>query len=1084
MVVDANANHQGGGSSNATACANLQLLAEGPLNVGGLNVQADALNEGSGKASASAHANGQGTNVTVGNAIVKSVATADGVALSNATLLLNDGSFVLVTGSINVEADLAGSGFGPIGANALASLTGNTITVDGRIRVVANTKGSHASTSVFANAQLLVNSKHNVHFESTVDVEAHVNGSDAPLFNAHPIVHFNASNVVVDNTLTVLASANGASGTSVKAIPVLDFTTVPNILFNGIDLEAIAHGNGMALVLASADLTYTGPGSNFHDRGQTKLHAKASGTGVHEIHALANLTIDVASDIAFDGGIDVEATANGNGAHSVLASAFATLTANNMLTFGNDVTVQADATGTDATKITAQAIALLTGDKGIDVTSGNVAVRANVTASNSVSFGTAAAVASLDAVSRNGGEHFAGDVDVTVNVVYETSSLRYSSIDFPPFFFDPHFAVGNVIALANAVMQASNGDIGVGGDIDVEAKLRSNARNLGEVTVPDFGLGDIYFEQTAAAFLNVEDHKGDITLHGVTDKATANLDGNGIAAGEGTVVIAGAIALANIEAPSGSVSIDGPLDVEAQMTARNEGFHTLSEITAVGALAVLNVQARDQIQTKSVTVNAYASASSFFVEAAFGIADAIAIANFSAGNSVKIDGDVDVQANYNGFFGTNELALAIFHVDAHSNFASVNGNLNVRASVNMHNSENHDGGFACHELALTLAGIQAGSGASITGNVVVAANAQGEHVFELAIASANLTVDASHIVIDGGVDVEAQADASDGRECVCPRQCFARWPERASRSMAMSRLPPRRSAARMAAAMSQARPSSTRPRPPAVLSTSAAISACWPMWSTTAMGTGIAFPRRVSKSAPIPGFTSAAPSRRRPTCSIARERAKSGERQVRAVRPLSRGAAAWPRPRSTSMKITRSGITLGGLSVKASADVVNPDFGGALGRHRPRQCRRQCPSGVQYGSVTITGDVIGSAFAHDAGKGGAQALTLIDLEPGAYTGWRQQRQPAYRRQCGDECAGRWPGPMPRATSLAVAVLNADADRGRCGIDGNIPIRANAQNLRSESSLRSRDAAAAYANAHLEATSGVSVGGGIAVLASI
>ncbi len=65
--------------------------------------------------------------------------------------------------------------------------------------------------------------------------------------------------------------------------------------------------------------------------------------------------------------------------------------------------------------------------------------------------------------------------------------------------------------------------------------------------------------------------------------------------------------------------------------------------------------------------------------------------------------------------------------------------------------------------------------------------------------------------------------------------------------------------------------------------------------------------------------------------------------------------------------------------------------------------------------------------------------------------------------------------------LAVAVLNADADRGGVRIDGNIFIRANAQNLGSSDF---HGGAAAYANAHLEGTSGVSVGGGIAVLASI
>jgi len=176
-----------------------------------------------------------------------------------------------------------------------------------------------------------------------------------------------------------------------------------------------------------------------------------------------------------------------------------------------------------------------------------------------------------------------------------------------------------------------------------------------------------------------------------------------------------------------------------------------------------------------------------------------------------------------------------------------------------------------------------------------------------------------------------------------------------------------------------------------------------------------------------------------------------------------------------------AGISLGGLSVTANANVLNPDFAFFSSGNGNASALASANVISNEGPVNIAGNVIGSAHAHDAGWGGAQARTLIDLEPAASA-------LATGSGIGLHIGGNVAmnaladaGTHAEGNVLAIAVLNADADLGGVRIDGNIQIRANAQDL---SSVPSHGSAAAYANGHLEGASGVSVGGGIAVLASI
>ena len=663
-LVEAIASLLGTGSSGALALANLQLNAHNAVIVGGLNVQAHAISEGTGSANATARANVLGSNVTIGNAIVKAVASANGVAVSNATLLVTDGSFIHMTGSVNVEADLVGSGFSPIGADALASFDGNTIQFDGPVRVVSKTTGSHAGTgSVFANTLLNVHATHKVTFGNSIDVEALVNGSDAHTINAHPVVQITASSLEVDNNLKVLANANGASANSVIAAPVLNLTNVPQVVTNGIELDAFAHGHGVKLVEANAKLVDSSH-TNFNDLGLTKVFAKASGSSDGLIQADATLQVNVPNNASFGGGIDVVASAIGlatsshHGAASIVANAIANIQANNHLTFGNDVTVTALASGNTATKVTAQALGLLRGINGVNLTTGNIDVWATANAGNRVSFGTGAAVASLDIFAENGGVHLGGDVDVTANVSYQPNSSAT---------FDGVIA-GNAFALANASVIANNGDVTVDGNIDVNAMLLDKAAYFGSFfSVTGFGQpGDMFLPQTAAALLDIHAKNGDVTLHGVTVTANDQINGSqhNLALTDSNI-FAGAIALASIGANSGNVDM-GALDVEAVMNAPSAnglGF----KFGVVGALAAVNVHAGSNISAGSVTVEALANVGgiqTFSVCGPLGIGDAVAIANFSAGSSVNIDGNVTVEASYNGIFAQHGIVIAALNVNA------------------------------------------------------------------------------------------------------------------------------------------------------------------------------------------------------------------------------------------------------------------------------------------------------------------------------------------------------------------------------------------------------------------------------------
>ncbi len=759
--VLANATGDNGGPVNAIA--NLTASGATDVTLGGINVQADADNLASGDVIAIAFANVFGSQVTVGNTIVKSMASGhDGIAISNATLLVNDASFILMTGSINVEADLVAINptMANYGAQALASLTGNSIEVDGPTRVVAKTTGS-AGSSILANALLNVNALTTIHFENTIDVVASVDGRNALHVNANPVAQFNGTSLQVDDTLTVLANAHGSSVNGIFAVPVLNFTNVNQVTFNGIDVNAFAHGNNVDTIEASALLVYNSH-NNFTDHGQTQVTAVASGSSANHIQADANLFINVNNDASFGGGIDVTASALqfDNGAISVIANAFAHTVAGSSLTLGNDYTVTARASASTANVVTAQAIGFMRAHD-INMTTGNVDVAATANGGDNV-VGTVAAVATFDA-EANGAVTIDGDVSVTANVVYEPNSSHF---DQGPSSGSTH---GNVFLLANGNIQASTGDINIGGDINVSATLRSNAASFGNFfTVPSFGEGNQYLQKTPTALLTIVDHSGsEVSLQGVTVSANAQLEGNHFQEPDGSNLLGGAIAIATISATSGGVDINGPVTVEATLNAANAGYSTdIPKFALIGAAAVLNVSASGEIDARDVTVTADANVA--FVQG-FGlpaIGDAIAVANFS-GSSVRIDGNVNVQASYAGLFVSQGLTVAALHISASSGPATVDGDVTVNAQTNMTGTETEFGFLgAWDEYVIASASIEADNEASVAGNFNVTAGAQQAPVKFTAFGGANAEMHGSFVSVGGNFDVEALANVTSAERVV------------------------------------------------------------------------------------------------------------------------------------------------------------------------------------------------------------------------------------------------------------------------------------------------------------------------------
>ena len=172
-----------------------------------------------------------------------------------------------------------------------------------------------------------------------------------------------------------------------------------------------------------------------------------------------------------------------------------------------------------------------------------------------------------------------------------------------------------------------------------------------------------------------------------------------------------------------------------------------------------------------------------------------------------------------------------------------------------------------------------------------------------------------------------------------------------------------------------------------------------------------------------------------------------------------------------------AGVSLGGLTVTANATTLNPEFNGTASATADAQVISN------HGPINIAGSVVGLAHANDQGDGGALAVTLIDLEPAASAGASSGIGLNIGGGVSMNALAEL-GTMAEGNAMAVAVLNADADRGMVRIGGNVNILANAHNLKSSTSLTSGGKAAAYANAHLEGNSGVSVGGGISVTAKL
>ena len=248
----------------------------------------------------------------------------------------------------------------------------------------------------------------------------------------------------------------------------------------------------------------------------------------------------------------------------------------------------------------------------------------------------------------------------------------------------------------------------------------------------------MFLPQTAAALLDIHAHNGDVTLterHGHRQRP-ARRHASTSSQFTDSNIFAGAIALASISAPSGNVDM-GALDVEAVMNAPNVnsvGF----KFGVVGALAVVERAGGQRHQRRVGDGEGFGQCRrdpdlQQCCGFPLGIGDAVAIANFSAGDSVDIDGNVTVEASYNGVFAQHGIVIAALHVNAIDGSASIDGNVTVDGTLQLTGKFGEFGLPSRPSSPLTRSCwptrvIEADSGVTVTGDMDVTANVQAKSV--------------------------------------------------------------------------------------------------------------------------------------------------------------------------------------------------------------------------------------------------------------------------------------------------------------------------------------------------------------------
>jgi hypothetical protein len=754
----------------ATARALLNLEADsGSVTVDGrVDVEARAFDQGNGAAVASALTNtfasaGEGVTggVTLGGLTNFASALNSGGQFARAKALANidpPGSVhILGNASVAAHAINAGSGNGALGASAVAQLNFTdfkTVTVDGNA-VASAAATNFAGGGVNAHGSIGFGGAGDIHLGG-VKIHVVASNSGTGHSGANAMAAFVENNTavhlaIVTGGVDVFARAGSFGGGGASAVALVDIVQKSVVIGGGVAVEASAGNNlgGSGGARAIANLTLTATAGDVTVGGPVIAQAFDFDLGTHNAVASAQEHI----------------TAGGGGGNVTIGGLFDSVTAEN---FGGGYAKAVGAANVDASgaiHIVGGAGVFVRASNGPGTNGGGIGASANgqlnFAGANTVTvdFGAAVEVSATNSgasgVKARGAMNFGaaqdinlGGAEVEVSARDKSTAHNGSAAKASAAFVQNNGAVhltigssglivkavassqGHAGASANALADIQQGDVSIGGGVDVSA-FATGGPNVGQ-------------KSKAKANLVLDATTGNIAVGGSME-VSARASSNGLHGALGS-------ALADLTAAH-KVSVGGFVDVEAAASTHALGNVTLA--SSVKANAELAVHAASSAHFGgSVEITAEENARMT------PIGQAIAKGDIQANHGViTFDGNVLVQANTLGGAGAgNVQALASLDAVAGNNITFVN---NAGLTINAHGVSSRSLGVT----AIALAGLTAAHNVSVGGNIAVlaAASTHASGIVSLAArvkADAELAVHAGSSALFGGaVAVEAQENA-------------------------------------------------------------------------------------------------------------------------------------------------------------------------------------------------------------------------------------------------------------------------------------------------------------------------------------
>ncbi len=699
-----------------------------------------------------------------GNIYVNSVTErAAGPGTRHALFSANAAGLFTAEGLIDLE--VRANGVGTQSADAEVHIAANQIRLAGITALANATKhassGSNAGGSAFANAIVTLNGKQ-ASDDGAMTVVASVAGSSGFRFhaNAQLIVNEQTGFFMKGGPISVMARANAFSaGTSgvldnaVLADAGLKVNGSGAVEIDSLGVHATALGDKVANDVASAHADLNGTDINIFGDATVTANGQGGPSGAALVVAQASMNVTGNDAVDISSNVTVTAEANNPGlGRGASATADLRLVANSQtVTVGGNITVNALALNGGSSFAAANAILNVTGDQGVAI-DGDVSVIANgqTLAEAGTDLATPRATASANVFSRNGDIHIGGNLDVE-------ASADDQNLD-------------SVRGHARAHIVASGSDfqsISIDGFTKVTANAKTNAQNV-------FNSGSPHgASATASLMIHSEGHV--FLGNDVTVKASASDLGRFQAFALANVSITATATTGEfgVPLPAGSISILGNVDVEA--TAHDPVGNGALANAQFFAKAHSGVQIGFAGSDGSPAVEGNLTVAALADNGGLGNASAIGVASvIGKFGPVGVLGDVSVTANAHDAGGGNAFASAFANFSgsgsegrpgveiggATFSGGSFGGHVDVKA-----NAVEDDGAAA---IAVAGASFDAGSSQSGGGvaihngvNVVADANNDGTEASHMAAsASAHLNFFAREVDVNGAMSITAHATNS------------------------------------------------------------------------------------------------------------------------------------------------------------------------------------------------------------------------------------------------------------------------------------------------------------------------------------